>query len=138
VLSSFLQVCINMPQPDSDQDGMPDDNDCAPQDPDNWSMPGPATGLTVRKVSLGNLSWSAPAEPGSTSVIYDVLRSSSGSDFGQATCAVNGTTMTYGTDFGSPSPGGVYYYLVRVNNGCGDTMGTDSDAQPRPPGASCN
>jgi hypothetical protein len=138
VLSAFFLTCDTMPVPDSDQDGVPNDLDCAPTDPDNWSMPGPARELTITKALLSNLSWLQPSEPGGSVVTYDVLRSLSASDFTSATCITYDTGLTVMTDPTDPSPGDAYHYLVRVRNGCGETLGFDSDDVPRPPGVSCN
>jgi hypothetical protein len=138
VLSAFFLTCDAMPVPDTDHDGMPNDVDCAPMDPDNWLMPGPARDFTITKALLSNLSWVRPDEPGGSSVTYDVLRDFSASDFSTATCLTYDTGLTVMTDPTNPSPGDGYYYLIRVRNGCGDTLGVDSDDQPRPPGVSCN
>jgi hypothetical protein len=138
VLSAFFLTCDAMPVPDSDQDGAPNDVDCAPMDADNWSMPGAAEDFTVKKILLSNLSWSPPDQPGGTSVTYDVLRNDSPSDFTTASCLTSDTSLNVMSDPTDPSPGAGYYYLIRVRNGCGDTLGVDSAGEPRPPGASCN
>jgi hypothetical protein len=140
VLSTFMQACDAMPQPDSDQDGHPNDVDCAPFDPDTWSMPGPGENFRVARSSpFGfNLTWSAPHDMGGTGVIYDVLRSPDAADFGAAACPASGHTGPWGNDASLPGPGGVYYYMVRVNNACGQMTGHDSDDRPRPVGGSCN
>jgi len=138
VVSAFLDACDTMPVPDSDQDGTPNDVDCAPTDPETWSMPGPAGGLGVSKFGFSNLSWSPPAAPGGSSVTYDVLRSLAGADFAAAGCVVSNTATTLATDPLLPGSGGTFYYLIRVRNDCGETLGADSGGDPRPPGASCN
>lgn len=138
VLLAFFQTCSAMPEPDSDQDGTPNDADCAPLDGSNWSMPGPAQDLTVKKTLLSNLSWSPPDEPGGAVVKYDVLRNGAPSDFSTATCLASDTSLTVMSDPTDPSPGDGYYYLIRVRNGCGETLGIDSGGAPRPPGASCD
>jgi hypothetical protein len=139
-LSMFMQACNSMPQPDSDDDGMPNDEDCAPFDPDNWSTPGPGEDFRVKRYTpFGfNLSWAVPKDPGSTTVRYDVLRSTSGSDFGGMQCVTVDTAGTVGNDAAVPASNEVYYYLVRVKNGCGETTGYDSAGEPRPTGPACN
>jgi hypothetical protein len=126
VLGAFFEGCAEMPQPDSDQDGVPNDADCASTDASLWSAPGPATGLTVKRTGLNNITWTPPAAPGSTSVVYDLLRSHIASNFDVATCRATNTSLPRGTDLTTPLPGTAYYYLVRVENGCGVNMGTDS------------
>jgi hypothetical protein len=140
VLSTFMQACDVMPEQDSDQDGWPNEVDCAPLEPDTWSEPGPGQNFRVGKYSpFGfNLTWSPPEEMGGDSVRYDVLRSSAASDFSGAACPAIDKTVTVANDPSVPGPGGVYYYLVRVRNRCGETTGYDSEGVPRPLGADCN
>jgi hypothetical protein len=78
-------------------------------------------------------------EPGGTSVVYDLLRGDSAPDFGSAVCWLVADSDTSASDDAVPAMAGqVYYYLVRVRNGCGETIGTDSAGDPRPPGAECH
>jgi hypothetical protein len=111
------------PCPDSDCDGVPNDIDCAPLDASIWATPGEVTGLLFSNATT--LNWTAPAELGGipASALYDVVRSTSKSDFATAaiTSCVESTDgpNTTATDLVNPARGGAFYYLVRAENGCG-------------------
>ena len=92
-----------------------------------WSVPAPATGLTVG--GLSTLSWQPPDQPGAVGWTYDLLRSTAAGDFSTAECVATGIGGTEATDSTLPAPG--LYYLVRVNNDCGSTLGTTSGGAPR-------
>jgi hypothetical protein len=75
------------------------------------------------------------ADPGLSpgTLVYDVIRSDDPSDFMTATTCVetnDGADTTAG-DTGTPGPGGLYAYLVRVETTCGETVELDR------PAASC-
>ena len=112
---------------DSDGDGTANLADCLPVDAAVWSVPAPATGLAVGGLSA--LSWQPPAEPGAVAWTYDLLRSTSAGDFSMAECVAAGIGGTEATD--PTLPASVLYYLVRVNNDCGSTLGTTSGGAPR-------
>jgi hypothetical protein len=70
-------------------------------------------------------------------VSYDVLRSSAAADFMGATCVASGQSgLTASDPVLPPPPGQLHAYLVRVSNGCGDTLGADSTGAARS-GADC-
>jgi hypothetical protein len=81
------------------------------------------------------LKWKAPTSFGATSVQYDTLRSTVGSNFASAFCAETDGTDTKTVDSQIPTAGVVYYYLIRVENSCpggsGSNMGTSSAGVPR-------
>ena len=112
---------------DSDGDGTANLADCRPVDAAVWSVPSPATGLAVG--GLSTLSWQPPDQPGAVAWTYDLLRSTAAGDFSTAECVAAGTGGTEATDPALPAP--VLYYLVRVNNGCGSTLGTANGGAPR-------
>jgi len=117
---------------DSDSDGFADRDDCSPFDAGTWSAPTEALDLDVG--AAGGLSWSAPAQPGASALVYDVLQSAAASSFSAATCVESDGTDLMASD---PSvPGDIFYYLVRSQNGCGSSLGADSAGTPRT-GASC-
>ena len=62
------------------------------------------------------------------------------SDFAAAVCVEADTALVVGSDDAAlPLPRGeVRFYLVRVRNACGETLGVDSESVPRPAGASCS
>ncbi|HZI95412.1 MAG TPA: M36 family metallopeptidase, partial [Patescibacteria group bacterium] len=117
---------------DSDGDAFIDRNDCAPFNAGVWAAPTEASNLDLD--GSGGLSWSAPSLPGATSIAYDLLRSNAASTFASATCVESNGTDLVALD--PSSPGTIYYYLVRSENGCGGNLGTDSAGTPRT-GASC-
>jgi hypothetical protein len=83
------------------------------------------------------LAWDAPLDGGAASVSYDVLRAADNVNFGlPATCIEsNDSSDRSALDTTTPLPGGIYFYLVRVENGCptgqNQNMGTDSGGTPR-------
>ena len=83
------------------------------------------------------MTWSEPAEPGGTFVIYDTLVSPVASDYGDGTgeCVADGEeTDTTSTHVDTPGPGTVLNYLVRSRNVCtqgSGALGTDSEGNPR-------
>jgi hypothetical protein len=129
------QASTTVGAPDADGDGVPDAADCAPGDPAAWAIPGEATGVIFP--TPGNnaaLQWSAPTSPGGTLVRYDLLRSTSTSDFSGATCVASNISATSFSDATAPSP--VLSYLVRSGNACGGNLGAASNGTPRT-GAAC-
>ena len=115
--------------PDDDNDGVLDDADCDPLDPGLQSPPGAVIDLMLSDVAgLTTLSWSPPAVPGATTITYDTLASIAASDFSIPSCVEAGdgsdTQALHGV---VPGSGAAYYYLIRVNNGCGSRIGPDSD-----------
>ncbi|MFQ5719234.1 MAG: M36 family metallopeptidase [Acidobacteriota bacterium] len=92
-----------------------------------WNSPGEASGIAVTHdpaTGMTTLSWQAPAAPGSTSVVYDTVRSVSGSDFSTAFCVeANDGTDTVAADGATPGPGGVFFYLIRAENICPGSLG---------------
>ena len=129
------QASTTVAAADGDGDGVPDASDCAPGDPAAWAVPGEATGVVFP--TPGNTStfqWSAPAAPGGTLVRYDLLRSTSKSDFSAATCVASGITATTASD--AAAPASALYYLVRSRNDCGGNLGSASSGTPRT-GAAC-
>ncbi|MCH7779926.1 MAG: VCBS repeat-containing protein [Acidobacteria bacterium] len=115
--------------PDDDNDGVLDAADCDPLDPELQSPPGAVIDLMLSDVAgLTTLSWSPPAVPGATTITYDTLASIAASDFSIPSCVEAGdgsdTQALHGV---VPGSGAAYYYLIRVNNGCGSRIGPDSD-----------
>ncbi len=115
---------------DVDGDGVANVDDCAPRDPDAWSVPSEATDL---RIGTGNepdlLQWSAPVSAGGAAVSYDLVRATRADDFTGGMCVAGGLSTLSTSDTGLPTS--VFYYLVRVRNHCGGTLGTGSDGTPR-------
>jgi hypothetical protein len=115
------------PFADADGDGVDDALDCRPQDPNTWAVPTEAPGLVL----TGNppsFSWSAPADPGSTVVRYDVLRGGTASGLDACVARNEAGTASTVTD---PLPFSPLFYVVRAKNACGSSLGTDTNGAPR-------
>jgi hypothetical protein len=126
---------------DSDSDGVADGCDCAPGNASVWSIPGDANNLALTHTPPGaagttSLSWSAPATGGlAAAMLYDVIRSTSAADFvGAAACLESDDgPNTVATEPSAPSPGAVFYYVVRPQDACGAGVShRDKDGNPRP------
>ena len=133
--SGVPDACESACAPACDDDGdlCADDLDCAPADPAVWAEPEPARSLTLSGGRATTLSWQAPVKPGAVSVTYDLLRSPVPSDFiGEGSCLGAGLTETAAVDAETPAAGELFYYLVRVDNGCpgAGSMGSDSAGLP--------
>jgi len=117
--------------PDSDGDTVRDDVDCAPDDASLWAQPG--------EVALGwidpvTIVWSPPSIAGGLAAsVYDLLVSSSPGDFSNPTaaCLASGSGSLTATDAAVPPVGQARFHLVRARNGCGGTLGADSDGLER-------
>jgi len=120
---------------DTDGDGVANRYDC---DPVNAANPASTEARSLSLSGRGTtaFTWQAPLSPGGTAVHYDLLRSTSPSDFSSATCVVSGTMARSASDATLPTGTPVLYYLVRARNTCGGSLGTRSDGTPRT-GKSC-
>ncbi len=130
----LLSIGLDCLAGDADADGVPDASDCAPANGAAWAVPGPAPGLLLSGRGPTALAWDAPAEPGGTALLYDVLRSPSPSDFSGAAvvCLATGLTARAASDPDPPPPAGTgRVYLVRSRNACGSNLGANSSGTPR-------
>ena len=117
---------------DWDGDGIANGDDCAPRDPTTWAVPSAVPHQGWQAGSKSILTWQAPALPGCVTPTYDVLRASSASNWNAATCIASGITSQTATDATLPTGGQrVLFYLIRVLDACGSTMGTNSKGVPR-------
>ncbi len=109
--------------------------DCNDADLSTWSTPSEVPSLSC--IDASGMNWMPPSVPGATSVGYDLLRTGNPADFVSAsTCVSTGTLVTSAIDGTVPSPGQVFYYLVRARNGCPNgsgvgVLGFDSAGNPR-------
>jgi hypothetical protein len=110
---------------DADDDGDLTDDvaDCAPLDPTLWSVPGEVLMLPRRDGTV-TFDWTAAAPGGTGAVRHDVLRSIVAGDFTAATGLACDDAAPSFADVAAPSPRA--FYLVRVENACGGTLGADS------------
>ncbi len=119
---------------DSDSDGFDDLADCAPLDGTAWALPTEARDLMLAGAPATTLAWLAPGSPGGTALRYDLLRSMQASSFGAAACVASDALGLTASDPALPAD--VFFYLVRSENACGGTLGSDSAGAPRS-GAGC-
>lgn len=110
-----------------------DPTDCNDADRSTWEAPSEARELHFTDSTT--LAWSAPLDLGASSVIYDLIRSESATDFlEQATCAASDSPEAGAADWTVPSPGRAFYYLARAENRCPEglgSLGTDSNGTAR-------
>jgi hypothetical protein len=121
-----------------DTDGVCDLVDCDRTNNEVWDDAVAATGLRLsREDTTVMLGWERPDDAGGISPRYDVLRSTSPSDFlspATAQCIESDDGDESADDAEDPAAGSVFHYLVRVENDCpGGTgaMGADSAGDPR-------
>ena len=131
----------NMTQTNLDGDPNGDACDCAPASDQSWQTPSVVQDLRIAgPAASATLTWSAPASPGATSVVYDTLRSTSAADFNApATCLDSNAADLMTVDGTIPAVGSRLFYLIRVENACltnPSNMGTNSQGVPRT-GRSC-
>ncbi|MFN7967507.1 MAG: hypothetical protein U0V87_17670 [Acidobacteriota bacterium] len=91
------------------------------------AAPGEASNL--RFIGKTILAWQAPND--GLSVNFDLLRSATASNFSAATCVAKNEYDRQATDLAVPAVGAANFYLVRVKNTCGDTLGTQSNGTAR-------
>jgi hypothetical protein len=123
---------------DDDGDGVADASDCAPEDALAWSVPGEVSacndGDCLRLTRAGAetvLQWNAPT--GGTVFWYDVLRTSTPSDFvNPSYVESNDGTDREARDSFVPTPGKCFYYLVRARNVLGDGPASPALARATP------
>ncbi len=124
--------------PDMDGDGVDNGSDQAPADGTLWSPPTAPQSLSISNATGGpSITWRAPADPGGTTTVYDVLRSPSPAAWnGSSVCVESDGTDFAAYDGETPMVGGTFYYLIRSENSLGSNMGVDSDDHLRT-GRSC-
>ena len=122
---------------DDDGDGVADGDDCAGVDGGVWQLPGEVTGLTLSHTGgvLGTttLVWSAPADPGGRSLVYDTVSSLVAGDFEiterSTECVETDDGFdTEASDASTPGTGVVRFFLTRAGNACGDGPAGENSA----------
>ena len=103
---------------DDDNDGAPDQSDCAPLDPAAWTWTLPVEGARATGRTPTVFSWTGQG----SDVRYDVAAGSVSAmrldgGFGRAVCEQSNGA---GTGWPDPAPGDGRYYVVRAGNSCGN------------------
>jgi N-acetylneuraminic acid mutarotase len=115
-----------------------DATDCNDADAGAWGTPSEVRDLQFTDAIT--LVWLAPLDLGATSVLYDLIRSGSASDFlDQAACVASDTAEIGASDWEVPLVGRAFHYLARAENACPGgqgSLGTDSNGTSRS-GRSC-
>jgi len=117
--------------PDMDGDTVANGDDCAETDSDLWAAPGLVLNLGFFDGSTEDMNWDGPVEPGCLTPLYDLIRSPFASNFSDADCLFWDLSARSATDTAEPTAGSVYFYLVRVKNGCDSNLGQDSNGSAR-------
>jgi len=104
--------------PDDDNDGMDDSQDCTGLDQGAWSAPGEVPDVRIG-TDPAEITWGSPSYMGGSAVAYDTLRSPAPGDFMIGTVCVEAAGGDHAsTDPAAPPPGSIFHYLVRARNGC--------------------
>jgi hypothetical protein len=127
-----LNDCVD---PDDDNDGTPDDLDCAPTVASMSAIPGEVLGDLVTAVgATTRVSWDGVPE----SNIYNLYRGHVVLAEGWTSstiCLLPETPESIYDDAEVPAPGALFYYLETATNLCGEGTpgsGTDGAARPLP------
>jgi len=138
--NDLIADCVD---PDDDDDGFDDGNDCAPLDATAWSTPGEARQLLLSHVGGGGgnstLNWLAPLDQGGSAVVYDVISSLDPANFnGGASCVEGDSVDAQSIDSFTPLSTELIFFLVRAENVCEEGgLGTTSSGVNRT-GRSCS
>ncbi|HEY3175328.1 MAG TPA: FG-GAP-like repeat-containing protein [Candidatus Polarisedimenticolia bacterium] len=97
--------------------------DCSDSDPTAWGTPAEAGDLILEHdpmTATTMLTWSPPGAAGGTATLYDVIRSLDPAGFlNGGTCSESDDgTDTLFLETAEPSPGAIFFYLVRAQNAC--------------------
>jgi hypothetical protein len=129
--------CLECAGFDGDRDGyctagtVPDCND---DDPSTWAPPGEVSDLVFWSHEL--MAWSPPASQGAMPLRYDVLRSTSRSDFDAAAICLESDDDSDIAAVDPEIPAAISYYLIRAEDSCVGSLGHRTDGIERT-GRSC-
>ncbi|HXH28795.1 MAG TPA: thrombospondin type 3 repeat-containing protein, partial [Candidatus Polarisedimenticolia bacterium] len=124
--------------PDSDGDGVPNDQDCAPTVSSVWTAPG-EVGPTLG-VGLGSptpIGWEKIPQANAYNVYRAELSLPGASGFNPS-CAAAALPTRAWQDSQTPPAGSAFFYLITGVNSCGEgTLGYDSDLVERSRPTAC-
>jgi len=130
--------------PDGDGDTFCNLTDCNDANPAIWSTPGEARNLALTQASPGaatSIGWDVAIPAGGTAPVYDTLRSTVVYDFfDNTTCLETNGTDRLSSDSLRPPSGLAFYYLVRAESACRNSLGplgNDRVGLWCKPGAAC-
>jgi hypothetical protein len=116
-----LPDCVD---PDDDDDGAEDVNDCRPLDASVWAVPGEARNVHLTHTAgVTQLMWQPPVAPGTSApLFYDTIESKSANLWGPADgrCLEQDDWDMSASHADLPSPGVMFFFLTRPQNRCGD------------------
>ncbi len=94
--------------------------DCNDNDATVYAIPTEVPQLTLGADRV-TLTWTSPDNPGGSSTVYDLVRSSVKNDFAgaAAVCVATGVSGSSATDATVPPTPQATFYLVRARNSCG-------------------
>jgi hypothetical protein len=137
------ETCVACPNecgggaPDNDGDGLGYCSDCNDNDVANWGPSGEVLMLLATRGPAGEvlMIWREPFDPGTRDPRYEVLRSTTPSDFTSPTCLRGPDPHSRSlVDAGAPAGGRFLSYLARGRSHCAmgvGTTGTDSFGRER-------
>ena len=113
--------------PDADGDTHCSLADCNDANPAIWGTPDEPQSVVLTQATQAaptTIGWSLPVHPGAAAPVYDTLRSTLPYDFFDSTTCVeaNGADRQ-STDAAKPPAGQTFYYLVRAESGCRNSVG---------------
>jgi len=120
--------------PDDDNDGVPDDSDCAPLNP--AVSDAPLVPSTLSWSSKTVLNWGAVAGATTYNAYRGTVPASGGIVYNHS-CLQSGLTSPTVTDTATPPPS-FYYLVAAANPTCGEgSLGNRSNGAIRPNSAPC-
>ncbi|HYV85614.1 MAG TPA: thrombospondin type 3 repeat-containing protein [Patescibacteria group bacterium] len=113
-------AAANATQSDGDRDGAGDACDCAAANPGSFHVPGEIGNVTAAS-DHATFMWDSGVPGAGTGTVYDVLRTNGPIGPGTSqVCLGSGLVGAMLADTAVPPVGGVFYYLIRGRDACGN------------------
>jgi hypothetical protein len=117
--------------PDDDNDGVPDETDCAPFNASLSEAAGRAGDLLFQPLSMTDMTWTPGSQADESNVYRGTITTTWNPDW---SCLGDGITGNSFTDAAVPPAGEGFHYVVTGKNGCGESdAGENSNNDPRLP-----